>query len=50
MPRALFVADVGDALQFVAGLLPALGGELYLACQFLAASIFIEQATVGVRF
>ncbi|MCY1522118.1 hypothetical protein D9M68_569630 [compost metagenome] len=47
---ALLVTLVGEALQLVPGLLPALCGQLYLACQFLTARVFIEQATVGFGF
>ena len=50
MTRALFVAGIGQALQLLTGLAPALGGQLHLARQLLAAGIFIQQAAVGVRF
>lgn len=46
--RALLVAGVGQALQLLAGLAPALGSELYLAGEVGRASVLVEQAAVGV--
>lgn len=48
MAGALFVAGVGEAVQFLPGLAPALGGQLDLAGQVGSAGVFIEQATMGV--
>ncbi|MCY1448556.1 hypothetical protein D9M71_652350 [compost metagenome] len=48
--RALLIAGIGQPLQFLAGLAPALGGELYLAGEVGGASVFVEQAAVGVGF
>ena len=49
MTGALLVAG-GQALQFLAGLAPALGGQLHLARQFLAAGVLVEQAAVVSGF
>jgi len=48
--RALLVTRVGEALQFLAGLAPALRGELHLTGQISSAGIFVEQAPVSVGF
>lgn len=45
---ALFVAATRQAFEFLAGLLPALRGELHLARQLLAAGVLVEQAPVGL--
>lgn len=50
MASALLVAGIGESLQLLAGLAPALGGELYLAGEVGSAGIFIEQSTVRVGF
>ena len=47
MARALFVAGVGESLQFQAGLAPALGGQENLAGEVCGTGVFIEQARVG---
>ncbi|MNM66582.1 hypothetical protein D3C81_780750 [compost metagenome] len=48
MAGALLIAGVGQALQFQAGLVPALGRQLYLAGQVDGAGVLVEQAAVGV--
>lgn len=50
MARALFVAGIAQALQLLAGLAPALGGQLHLARQLLAAGVFVQQAAVSIGF
>ena len=50
MAGALLVADVGDALQLVACLFPALRCQLHLARQILAAGEFVKQAAVSIGF
>ncbi|MCY1358074.1 hypothetical protein D9M69_445910 [compost metagenome] len=49
MPGALLVTGAGNAFQFLAGLSPALRGELHLAGEFAGAGEFVQQAAVGVR-
>ena len=47
---ALFFTGFAQTLQFVAGLSPALCGELYLAGQLFGACVSVQQAAVGVVF
>ncbi len=47
---ALLVAGVGESLQLLARLSPALRGKLYLSGQIGGACVFVEQAAMGVGF
>ncbi|MOA37588.1 hypothetical protein D3C78_1591930 [compost metagenome] len=44
----LFVAGVGQPLQFLTRLAPALGGQLHLAGKVAGTGILVKQAAVGV--
>lgn len=46
----LLVARIAQALELLAGLLPAAGCQLHLAGQVDGAGVFVQQATVGVGF
>ncbi|MNN55347.1 hypothetical protein D3C81_1702190 [compost metagenome] len=50
MACALFVARIGEALQLLASLAPALGGELNLAGQVGSAGVLVQQAAVSIGF
>jgi hypothetical protein len=46
MARALFVAGVGESLQFQAGLAPALGGQENLALGLVIYTVFCSGLTI----
>ncbi len=48
MASTLFVVGIGKAFQFLAGLAPALSGQLHLTGKVRGASVFIEQAAVRI--
>ncbi|MNE31463.1 hypothetical protein D3C80_1250330 [compost metagenome] len=50
MAGSLFVAGVGQAVEFMAGLSPALRRQLYLAGQVGGAGELVEQAAMSVGF
>ena len=48
MPGALFVTAAAQTLERLPRLAPSLRGQLHLSGQFLAAAVFVEQATMGI--
>ena len=48
MACALFITRIGQVFQLLAGLAPALCGQLHLTSEVGGACVFVEQAAVGV--